>query len=262
MDGRVDPARIARVARELADPDVCCFQEVAVNFAALAGSSGEDQIELLARGFPGYSAHFGCAVDLPDDGNGRRRYGNLILSRLPVLRVLRHSLPWPPEGGVPSMPRIAIEAVVDAPWGPVGVTTTHLEAYSVKQRAAQAERLREFRLEAAAHAQARASERETSAVFDPSRRAATSVLAGDFNMPPEDPIVGRLLETWRDAWQIAHPDLPHPPSFHVHDKESGIAPYCCDFVFVSEDLAARVAAVRMDLETQASDHQPVVVDFR
>ncbi len=42
MDGVVDPARIARVARELGDPDVCCFQEVAVNFPALAGSKGED----------------------------------------------------------------------------------------------------------------------------------------------------------------------------------------------------------------------------
>ncbi|TAK47754.1 MAG: endonuclease, partial [Betaproteobacteria bacterium] len=26
MDGVVDPARIARLARELCDPDVCCFQ--------------------------------------------------------------------------------------------------------------------------------------------------------------------------------------------------------------------------------------------
>ncbi len=48
----------------------------------------------------------------------------------------------------------------------------------------------------------------------------------------------------------------------MHDRETGIAPYCCDFVFVSEDLAARVAAVRVDAETQASDHQPVIVEFR
>jgi len=48
IDGVVDPARIARVARELGDPDICCFQEVAVNFPALAGSSGEDQAMQLA----------------------------------------------------------------------------------------------------------------------------------------------------------------------------------------------------------------------
>ena len=41
MDGKVDPARIARVAKELCDPDVCCFQEVAINFADLEGSAGK-----------------------------------------------------------------------------------------------------------------------------------------------------------------------------------------------------------------------------
>jgi len=71
-----------------------------------------------------------------------------------------------------------------------------------------------------------------------------------------------LLETWRDAWTLAHPGVPHSPSFHVHDAAEGVAPYCCDFVFVSDDLAARVASVRIDAATQASDHQPVVVEFR
>jgi len=62
MDGVVDPARIARVARAMGDPDVACFQEVAINFPALAGSSGEDQVELLKREFPGYTAVFGVGA--------------------------------------------------------------------------------------------------------------------------------------------------------------------------------------------------------
>jgi endonuclease/exonuclease/phosphatase family metal-dependent hydrolase len=53
MDGVVDPARIVRVTRELGDPDVCCFQEVAMNYPALAGSKGEDQALLLAHAFKG-----------------------------------------------------------------------------------------------------------------------------------------------------------------------------------------------------------------
>ena len=35
MDGVVDPARIARFAKSFADPDVMCFQEVAINFPSL-----------------------------------------------------------------------------------------------------------------------------------------------------------------------------------------------------------------------------------
>ena len=262
IDGRVDPARIARVARELCDPVVCCFQEVAVNFPALAGSAGENQIEMLEAQFPGYSAHFAWAVDLPDGSGGRRRFGNLILSRLPVQRVLRHSLPWPPEDGVPSMARVAIEAVVEAPWGPVGVTTTHLEYYSAKQRAAQVERLRDLESEKTLHARTTPSDAYSCGPFQPLPRPASSILAGDFNMRPDDPLVARMLETWVDAWHVAHPDAPHPPTFCLHGKEHGASPYCCDFVLVSRDLAPRIASMRADPETQASDHQPLFVEFR
>ena len=35
--------------------------------------------------------------------------------------------------------------------------------------------------------------------------------------------------------------------------------YCCDFIFVSADLKARVKDVSVDTLLQASDHQPVVM---
>src|SRR5205823_6156154 len=120
-----DPARIAREAKRIADADVICFQEVAAGFKELAGSRGEDQFAELAALFPGYSAHAVTPVDL----NGKR-FGNLLLSRLPVSRVLRHSLPWPSAPDTPAMPRAAVEAVVEAPGGALRVLTTHLEYYS------------------------------------------------------------------------------------------------------------------------------------
>lgn len=254
MDGAVDPARVARVARQIADPDVCCFQEVAQNFDSLAGSSGEDQVMLLAAGFPGFSAHFAWGVDAPDRAGGRRRFGNLILSRLAVRQVLRHSLRWPAEDDVPGMPRVAIEAVVEAPWGPVRVTTTHLEYYSAAQRAAQVELLLEVNQEAIAHSRARPSDRYASGPFQPWPRPAAGILTGDFNMRPEDPLRARLRESYVDTCEAAH-----APTFQVH--EPGDEPYCCDYVFVTPDLAPRIASVRVDAQTQASDHQPVIVEF-
>src|SRR5688572_28403703 len=147
IDGRVDPKRIASEAKRLADPDVFCLQEIAVNFPEMEGSSGEDQVAALRRELRGYEAFFAAAVDLPGK-NGRRRFGNLILSRLPVGRVMRHQLPWPAAPEVRSMPRAVVEAVIDTPFGPLGVMTTHLEYYSKNHRAAQIERLRELHLEA------------------------------------------------------------------------------------------------------------------
>jgi endonuclease/exonuclease/phosphatase family metal-dependent hydrolase len=260
VDGRVDPERIARKARALGDPDVCCFQEVAANFDNLAGSSGENQPGILAAQFPGYSSHFAVAVDHPDGKGGRRSFGNLILSRLPVRQVFRHSLPWPADARVPNMPRVALEAVIEAPWGPVSVVTTHLEFFSATQRSAQVERLCELQAERSAHA--RAAPKYKEGPFEPMERPASSILCGDFNMKPDDPLVARLLQVWRDAWRVANAGAEAPPTFHVHDKSFGVPPYCCDLVLVTPDLAPRVAAARIDSEAQESDHQPVVVEFR
>jgi endonuclease/exonuclease/phosphatase family metal-dependent hydrolase len=269
VDGSVDPARIARSARALADPDVCCFQEVAAGCAALAGSSGEDQAELLAREFSGYRALYAWGVDVPGAGDGRSRFGNLVLSRLPVQRVLRHSLPWPADPGTPSMPRVALEAVIEAPWGPVRVITTHLEYYSAAQRAAQVERLRELHAEAYAHSRAAPPRAYNAGPFEPLARPAGAILCGDFNFPPQDALHARLQAPFAcgaprllDAWQLVHPGAPHPPTFRLYERNAPETPYCCDFVFVSKELAPRVCAVRVDAETQASDHQPVIVEFR
>ncbi len=268
IDGRVDPARIVRVAKELADFDVACFQEVAMNFAPLAGSSGEDQVALLRERLPGYQVFFGYGVDVPDDSGGRRRFGNVLVSRLPVRRVMRHSLPWPADPDKPSMPRIAIEAVIEAPFGPLRVTTTHLEYYSELQRAAQVERLRELHAEACIRVAATPSARYPSGPFAPLGSATSAIVTGDLNLPPQDPMYARMQAPFEggvprllDAWSLANPGTAHPPSFRLHGREHSDAPYCCDFVFVSEDLGPRVRAVRIDGETQASDHQPVVVEF-
>ena len=151
-DGRVNPARIVKVAREMADFDVLCLQEVARNYPDLPGSSGEDQYETLAGLLADYTVIKGVAMDvLAPDGNWRE-FGNAIVTRLPILQVFRHLLPWPADPPGPSMQRSAVEVVLGLASRPIRVTTTHLEYYSAKQRAAQVERLRDLQSEATGHA--------------------------------------------------------------------------------------------------------------
>ncbi|MEO8202507.1 MAG: endonuclease/exonuclease/phosphatase family protein [Betaproteobacteria bacterium] len=268
MDGVVDPARIARFAKAFADPDVICFQEVAINYPSLAGSTGEDQVDLLKAQFPGYTAVFGVAVEVPDDKGGRRQFGNLLLSRLPVRQSFRHTLPWPAESDTPSMPRVAIEAVIEADIGLVRVVTTHLEYYSAVQRMAQVTRLRELHEEACGHAWSKSSAQYRSGPFEPFERPAAAILTGDFNMKADDPACVKLRAPFGgkvpklvDAWAHTHPGKPHPPTFCIHGKQYAKEPYCCDFVFVSEDLAPRLKSVRIDVDTQDSDHQPVAIEI-
>ena len=265
VDGRVDPARIAAEVRRLADPDVICLQELAVNLPDLAGNSAQDQVHALAHLFPGFTTCFVSGVDIPSSDGRRGYFGNAIFSRLPVGRVLRHSLPWPPAADVPSMPRVAVEAVIDAPMGPVRIVTTHLEYYSNLQRAAQIQRLREIHAEACG-AQ---FENKEAGIFKSFPRPRSAILCGDFNMPPEDPLHREMQKAFAskdipgfiDAWQALNPGKPHPPTFRVYEKDEGESPYCCDYVFVTEDLIPRLKSLRIDGLTQASDHQPVVLEL-
>jgi endonuclease/exonuclease/phosphatase family metal-dependent hydrolase len=269
VDGRVDPLRILAVARSLADFDVLCLQEIADNFPhpRLAGNGAEDQFAVLAAALPGYAAVGGIAVDHPAAGGRRRRFGNLILSRLPVRQAYRHLLPFPVDPGVNGMPRIAVEAVVGAASGDLRVITTHLEYYSRRQRAAQVEALRAIYAEGHGHARAGSIVDASGGPFHTYLRPASTIVTGDFNLEPDDPLHARMRAPFADgtpalldAWTAAHPHAPHPATFKVYEKEvPGEPELHCDFIFASEDLKPRIAGVRVDRATQASDHQPVVL---
>lgn len=269
VDGRVDPARIVAEARKLADFDVLCLQEVADNFPhpRLPGNTAGDQFALLAALLPDYAAIAGIAVDHPADDGGRRRFGNLVLSRLPVRQAYRHLLPSPVDPGVNGMPRIAVEAVVAAPFGELRVITTHLEYYSQRQRAAQVEALRAIYAEGSGHAREGGIVDTTGGPFHTHLRPAATIVTGDFNLEPDDPLHARMGEPFADgtpplvdAWELAHPGERHPATFKVYEKEEPGEPELhCDFVFVSEGLRGRVTGVRVDGKTQVSDHQPVIL---
>lgn len=258
LDGAVDPARIAAELRRIADPDVACLQEIASGFADLPGSRGEDQPAALGRELPHYETVVGWGVDVADAGRTRKRFGNMILSRLPLGRVRRHSLPWPPSQGEPSMPRVAVEAIVDAPPGRLRIVSTHLEYYSAEHRAAQIARLGALKLEW----QAERKQVDEAGPFRSQPGVASTIVCGDFNLPPDDTLHQRIVQLGLvDAWQALHPGVPHPPTFRAHEREEGESPYCCDFAFVTPDLVPRLRAIRIDPDNRASDHQPLILEL-
>ena len=265
IDGRVDLARTAAVIRGC-DADVVCLQEVAINHPDLPGGAAEDQVARLGELLPGYAGVYGPGSDLPDGCGGRRLFGQMILSRLPLLQVFRHLLPFPPDPAVPAMQRVALEAVVAAPFGAMRVVTTHLEYYSALQRAAQVEFLRELQALGHRHAAAPRSAAETDPPFAVLPRGEFALFCGDFNSPAgsaehvrmQQPIAGdvpRLV----DAWSVAHPGQPPSPTAGVHAATFTSGPATYDFIYVSENLAPRVAGIDVDVDTQASDHQPVLL---
>lgn len=277
LDGIVSPHRIVDGARTLAGDggfDVLCLQEIAQGYPDLPGGPGDQPAELAAL-LPGYQLFFGAAVDeFTAQGEGQR-FGNLVATRLPVLQVAHHLLPWPAEGGVPSMPRMcSVVTVRDPALGLVRVMTTHLEYYAPRQRTAQAEALRALHLEACDQAAAPPVPHPEHTVwpFRAKPHTTQAILCGDFNMEADDPAYARIVApvpesagsagpagSLQNAWPLAHRNAPQPPTFRVFDRTYGPDPVTCDFVFVSGSLAPRVTGMCVASDTQVSDHQPVLI---
>ncbi|MBS0509719.1 MAG: endonuclease/exonuclease/phosphatase family protein [Proteobacteria bacterium] len=267
-DGKVDPARTVAAIRSAGEFDVICLQEVACNFEGLPGGSGGDEVAFLAAAFPGYAAVFGAGLDIADGRGGRALFGNLLLSRLPVGQVFRHMLPAPADPDWPAMQRVCVEAVVSSASGPLRVLTTHLEYYSARQRGAQVQALRALQVEAAGQARAPSVAKESNPAFTLPTRPAAAVVCGDFNCEPGSAEYQQMVRPladgvpwWRDAWRVLHPDTAHVPTVGLHGAEWPDRAYCCDFAFVTADLAGRVRSLQVLADTSASDHQPIVLEL-
>ena len=267
LDGQVSPRRIVDTARDWVDFDVLCLQEVAQGFDTLPGAPGDQPAELQAL-LPGYQLFFGAAVDeftvdVHSGARQRRRFGNLIATRLPVVSVQHHALPWPADGGVRSMPRMcSVLTLVDPQWGPVRVMTTHLEFYSPTQRMAQAQALRALHLEACGLADAPPLADHSGSPFQSKVHTPHAILCGDFNLQstePEHAAIQRPQGTHRlhDAWALINGDAAQGATFRLFDRTYGPEPVACDFVFVSGSLAGGVRRLRVESHTRASDHQPM-----
>jgi endonuclease/exonuclease/phosphatase family metal-dependent hydrolase len=273
VDGRVDLDRIIEDIHRFSDFDVLCLQEVACGYPELPGNDETDQFAAIAQRLPDMKAIQGPAVDMFDDSGKHRSFGNMILSRFPVRQIFRHLLPWPAEPNIQSMQRIALEATLVTPLGAVRITTTHLEYYSAKQRHQQVECLRQLHQEATAHARMPPVAQPKDGPFYTYPRGGPAILTGNFNFLPEapekalltSPVSSTISDTtpaYQDVWKILHPNQPHPPTLGLHDKVQWPgAAFTCDFVFISSDIAGKLKQIRVDSTTQASDHQPVMVEI-
>jgi endonuclease/exonuclease/phosphatase family metal-dependent hydrolase len=268
VDGVVDPRRIVADARRLGDFDVLCLQEVAANFAALPGSAGENQYEIFAQLLPGFTAIPAAAVDVAAPDGSRRVFGNMILSRLPVLRVLRHQLPWPVDPDAISMPRNLLEVSLATSLGTLNVMTTHLEYFSRLQRAQQVEAIREKYTETSRRASLSRTVATNGSPYHALPQSTKTLLVGDFNMAPQDPLYSRIQDEIAadvprlcDTWHHLNPGKPHAPNVGLYDRTYWEGPSSCNFLFASADLLPHVRSLKVDSKTQSSDHQPQILEL-
>jgi endonuclease/exonuclease/phosphatase family metal-dependent hydrolase len=270
-DGRVS---IPRIAEEIAGADIIALQEVE-RFWSRSGY--QDQVQLLADLHPEHYWVYGPALDLAPPGNdkspgyrGRRRqFGNMVLSRFPILAARNHVLPKMDLGTDLSLQRAAQEAVIDVPEGPIRFVSFHLGHKSGAERAAQIATLRSILARAPQESGAWTGrvfrdDWDRDGLAPPQPQAA--LLMGDCNMTPADPeyglMTGQAPESaepafrLRDAWASLNLGEDEGMTCLEEDGNKRL-----DYAFLTTDLVARLKSAQVDQAAQGSDHQPLWIEL-
>ncbi|QDT53552.1 Endonuclease/Exonuclease/phosphatase family protein [Caulifigura coniformis] len=223
LDGRLSPARIARVLLSL-DADVIALQELDVGRLR---SRSVDQAQIIADLLE-MKMHFGAAIDVTGE-----RYGNAILSRWPMT-LKRAALLSPGRGR--SEPRGAVWATVTIGDEPIEVISTHLGL-------TEADRLQQL-------ATLLGADWPCLGVAH-----ARTILCGDLNSPPGSSICRGLGQTLRDV-QLADRQRG------LATWPSGFPLRRIDHIFAGDGFRVIETDVpRTRLTRVASDHLPLVVDL-
>lgn len=263
-DGKTDLARIVAEAKAMGDADIYCFQEVSSNFMKMDDGAGQDAI--LAALLPNHTPVFRPAIETVDRTGQIHAFGNMTLSRLPISQIANHLLPWPEAGATRSMRRHALDVTVRTTFGPLRVVNTHLEFHSVVQREAQIVRLLDLQEEASTGAMMAKVLHEEP--YTSQTLGASSLLCGDFNLDISDPQHALIHQSnrkglnYRDAWTVRYPKGPRVPTCGIFDRAQWPnGADCRDFIFATEDLTDRILRVEVNDTTDASDHQPVLIEL-
>ena len=271
-DGRYD---LARIAGEIGHADVIALQEVE-RFWQRSGN--QDEVAVLAEHLPALHWIYGANLDVDASYTGeqgmpvhrRRQFGNMILSRTPIIST--RNFPLPKFGTLTqhSIQQGVLEAVIRSERGTeIRVYNTHLSHLAPATRRPQIAAILNIMARAPADGGAWCGGHPdqasgwTEGEMPPMPREA--VLMGDLNLRPDDdeygqivgpssPRFGRLnsLEGLVDGWVAAG-----------HAEHEGVT--CgggrIDYIFVAAGLRDHVRGAWIDAEAQGSDHQPIGIEL-
>lgn len=278
-DGVFSVQRIIDTLKQWPQADVICLQEVARFFPE---HGQDDQLELLCQAFPEYSPAWGAALSWPLVEEtatsdlafesvlpARREFGNLTLVRSEKLADYRvHVLPSPAPDGSWQMPRCAVETLVsyqnqDGSDAVVRILNTHLAFHHQGERRQQIDALSQIRYQAELNRKSEVAQ-DTQGCYLPAPETAEVLLCGDLNLAVESEDYDWLTNDlgWYDCWTILNEDKPHMPTCGCHDHQQWPeGEHCRDFFLCNTELlrnpALNIKNLTVDVQTDASDHQPV-----
>ena len=287
-DGRFDPER---VAGEVDGADIIALQEVERHWKRSGHVDQPARLgQILNRYYWAYGPYFDVDASTPrPDGtieNVRRQFGNMILSKTPILSTRLFPLPKSALRQRHNMVVGVFEGVVQLQQdGALRIYNAHLGARSQHDRVAQIISIRDTIRRAPAEGGAWTGELAHTLWEDhghtlweedatPPPMPESFVLLGDFNLEPKDPEydhlvgpkdgdLGRLSspEEFIDTWVAAGHDEDEGVTFFADPAEKDAKGMRLDYAFVDQTMAKRVLGAWIDEAAQGSDHQPYWFDL-
>jgi len=273
--GQDDQYNLDRIAEALAGQDIIALQEVTTNFPRC---HMENQPDMLAKALNLYSAFatgFEYDVSYKDKTgtiiNARMGFGNMVLSRWPIIYSRAHTLPRVaselPVDYKPhvDLPRVALETVIEIDGTPVRVISVHLSHLPGIQRAPQIDALK-ILATSLPHEPALWQDHPQLHVWNGGQPAPaippSTLIFGDFNFEPDSNDYARMTATQPgsglvDAWNVSQ---TRSDDVLTCLEENGQITRL-DYLFLSEDMQAKVRSANVDQSITASDHFPVFFEI-
>jgi len=279
-DGHFD---LARIAREIEDADIIALQEVE-RYWQRSGNVDQpaELAKLLSKYYWAYGPYFDVdASSILADGNiknVRRQFGNLILSKTPIISTRLFPLPKSELRQRHNMVVGVFEGVIKLKNnGALRIYNAHLGARSQYDRIKQINAIHDIIRHAPAeggawtcpHSNLLWEEDST-----PPPMPEPFILLGDFNLEAKDPeydyLVGpqdtefkRLTtkENLIDTWVATGKDENEGTTFSEQVSPNQTRNMRIDFAFVDESMQKKIVSARIDEQAQGSDHQPYWVEI-
>ncbi len=275
IDGRFDLRRIADAVR---GADLIALQEVSRNNPS---NSGVDMVAALCDLLPDYFHAYGAPFEV-DMGsaleNGRAvtrsfQFGNMVLSKTPILASRNLLLPRRRSYSALNLQRGALEVMVAGPSGPLRVYSVHLDHTSPDERIIQIrfllDRAYGYPIEGGAVTGV------ADLGFPEPPHPEAFVLLGDFNMLPGSPEYRTMTGLPDDEFGLAlRAGRPADAATLVEGRATGRVTWidpkhqddparrkCLDYAFVEAGLAPEVRDVWIDHAAKGSDHLPVWLEL-
>ncbi|MFK5977836.1 MAG: endonuclease/exonuclease/phosphatase family protein [Rhizobiaceae bacterium] len=258
---------LERIASAVDGADIIVLQEVERNWQR---SSMVDQPEVLAELLYQYYWVYGPFFDVDaskHEANGkvtnvRRQFGNMILSKTPIISTRLFPLPKSIINDQRNMVVGMLEGVVDLPGGEaLRIYNTHLSAKSAEDRIAQIHTIRKIITKAPDQGGAWTGPSTHPLWLEDNITPPMPekfVLLGDFNLAPLDLEYDHLVRASRnecdlvDCWSLTGHEINKGVTFPSNKINS----QRIDFAFVSATMQNLVLDAWIDETAQGSDHQP------